>query len=202
MPRAVFLDRDGVLNPLVRRGPGLFDSPYCLEEFQLFPWVGEALRTIKELGYLTVVTSNQPGVAKGYCTPDFLETLNQKMQAQLEPFDVQLDAIYYCYHHPEGVVEPYRGVCDCRKPEPGMLRRAAQELGVNLSGSFMVGDSPKDIAAGRAVGCQTILLGWQEHHPPELRKDFSPEPHFMAPNLWEAVAYIQYLGGNNGYLYR
>ncbi len=75
MSKAVFLDRDGVLNPLVRRPPDRFDSPYCLEEFELFPWAGKAVRAINELGYLTIVTSNQPGVALGYCTPDFLEAL-------------------------------------------------------------------------------------------------------------------------------
>ena len=204
MHKAVFLDRDGVLNRMVRRCHG-FDSPYSLDEFELFPWVPEAVGAIKDMGYLAIVTSNQPGVAKGFCTPQFLERLNDEMQSHLEPLGVQFDRIYYCYHHPEGVVEPYAGPCDCRKPAPGMLQRAAEELEVDLSSSFMVGDSPKDVAAGRAAGCRTIFLGWQEHHSEDLKKGFSPEPHVMVPDLLQAVRHIQLAtgrGGSNGNLHR
>jgi len=126
MSRAVFLDRDGVINAtLWNSTEEKWDSPYTLEDFQLLPGTAQAIRSMNELGYLTVVISNQPGVAKGKCSPQFLDALDRKMLLDLAREDARLDAIYYCLHHPDAQVESLRVACGCRKPKPDLLLRAA-----------------------------------------------------------------------------
>jgi D-glycero-D-manno-heptose 1,7-bisphosphate phosphatase len=159
MKRAVFLDRDGTINAMVYNPEfGLVDSPQNPDEFRLLPGVGEAIRTIHEAGFLAVVVSNQPGIAKGKCTPAVLEAITEKMRQGLAVGGAQLDAVYYCLHHPEAALPDYRAVCDCRKPRPGLLLRAAQELGIDLSASFLVGDGITDLLAGMEAGVTSLFL--------------------------------------------
>ena len=127
--RAVFLDRDGVINRMVYNSEfGLVDSPQNPEEFKLLPGVGEAIRLVNETGFLVVVVSNQPGVAKAKFTLDILEAMTQKMHDELAQAGAHLDGVYYCLHHPQAVVGSYRTTCTCRKPAPGLLIQAAEEL--------------------------------------------------------------------------
>lgn len=157
--RAVFLDRDGVLNALVYRPEeDVWESPHCPEEFRLLPGAAQAVGLIKEMAFLAIIVSNQPGVAKGKCTIEFLDWVDHRLQQELAREGTSLDAIYYCYHHPHGTVEPYSRICDCRKPKPGLLLRAAQEYDVDLRGSYLVGDRMVDLEAGQAAGCKTILV--------------------------------------------
>jgi len=180
--RAVFLDRDGVINAaLYNPVEGKLDSPYRLEEFRLLPGAAQAIRHTNSLGFLAIVVSNQPGVAKGKCDFAFLETLEQRLRWELAREGAYLDAIYYCLHHPQAQVESLRLLCDCRKPQPGLLLQAARELNIALSGSYMVGDSPTDVAAGRAAGCRTILLSDAVN---------GQRPHFVAVDLAAAVQVI------------
>lgn len=189
MNRAVFLDRDGVLNPLVYRPEeGIWDSPYSLEEFQLATGTAEAIRLLKELGFLAVVVSNQPGVAKGKCGPEFLELLNQRMREELAREGAFLDGIYYCPHHPDGVVRPYVGVCECRKPKPGLLLRAARDHGLDLVSSYLVGDRLVDVEAGRAAGCKTIMV---QDSPVAQQSDVSSQPMYRVSDLMAAARLIQ-----------
>jgi D-glycero-D-manno-heptose 1,7-bisphosphate phosphatase len=186
MNRAVFLDRDGVINAaLCNPVEGKPESPYRLEDFRLLPAAAQAIRRVNSLGFLAVVVSNQPGVAKGKCDFAFLEALDHRLRWELARHGAHLDAIYYCLHHPEAQVESLRLSCDCRKPQPGLLLRAARELGIDLSRSYMVGDLPTDVAAGRAAGCRTILLNGA-HDPPVD----GPRPHFVAVDLPTAVRII------------
>lgn len=158
--RAVFLDRDGVLNRLVwRRDEEIWDSPYRLDEFELLPGVPEAVRAIRALGFLVVVVSNQPGAAKGKCGRMQLDLLFGELRRQLRFGGADVDAIYYCPHHPDAVVECLRFACNCRKPKPGLLHIAASDLDIDLGASYLVGDSDKDIAAALAAGCWPILVG-------------------------------------------
>jgi D-glycero-D-manno-heptose 1,7-bisphosphate phosphatase len=113
---------------------------------------------VKELGFLTVVISNQPGIAKGKFTPALLDRMTEKMLNELAAAGAQIDAVYYCYHHPEGVIKEYQVNCDCRKPKPGLLIRAAADLKIDLGSSYMVGDGITDMQAGLAAGTKTILL--------------------------------------------
>ena len=188
--RAVFLDRDGVVNAMVEQDDDIFDSPYNCAEFELLPGSGEGIRIINELGLLAIIISNQPGVAKGKCTSQVLEAITEKMLAELAMRGAYIDPdkIYYCMHHHEGVIDEYRVVCDCRKPKPGLLLRAAQDFGIRLEESYMLGDSLKDIQAGQAAGCKTIFL---HHNSSKLETQFDQKPDLNAADLLEAVREIQ-----------
>ena len=147
MRRAVFLDRDGVLNRMVTRADGTAGSPRLASDFALLPGAAEAVRALRRAGLATVVVTNQPDLARKKM--DWREL--EHMHALLRRW-VRLDAILTCTHDD-------RDLCACRKPRPGMLTRASRALGLSLDRSFVIGDSLKDIAAGRAAGCRTILVG-------------------------------------------
>ena len=144
--KAVFLDRDGVLNQAVVRG-GKPYPPQCLEELVIFPDAGAALDALRRGGYLLVVTTNQPDIARGTTTREQVARINQHLQDRLP-----LDAIEVCEHDDADK-------CACRKPKSGLLTRAAERDGIALTRSFMVGDRWRDIEAGRRAGCRTVLIG-------------------------------------------
>lgn len=154
--RAIFLDRDGTLNKYV----GFLRD---IEELELLPGVAEAIHCIDRSGYLAIVATNQPVIARGEVTPEQLEAIHNKLETLLGAEGAYLDGIYYCPHHPhkgyEGEVPELKIECDCRKPKPGLLLRAAEELNIDLAWSWMVGDGEADILAGKAAGCRTALIG-------------------------------------------
>lgn len=156
LQKAVFLDRDGTINRYI--------GFLCKEdEFELLPGVAEAIGKINASGYLAVVVTNQPVIARGEVTVSELHNIHNKMETLLGYKGVFVDAIYYCPHHPhrgyEGEVPELKIECECRKPKPGMLLQAAQDLNIDLSASWMVGDGENDIKAGLAAGCKTALIG-------------------------------------------
>ncbi len=156
---AVFLDRDGVLNelivdPLTGRG----ESPLAVEEVRLRPGAAAAAAELSAAGYALVCVSNQPAAAKGTVSLAGLIAVHERVLELLAREGVTLDASYLCPHHPDGVFDGLAGACACRKPAPGMLLAAASTLGLDLSSSWMVGDTNADIAAGMAAGCRTVLL--------------------------------------------
>ena len=158
MRRAVFLDRDGVLTRLVRRG-GLRVSPRTLRKFAVLPAARPAVRALRRAGWLVIVVTNQPDVARGTLAPTTLERMHRRLRRA-----VPVDAIYACPH------DDADG-CDCRKPKAGLLHQASRKWSIGLRKSFLVGDCWKDIAAGRAAGCTTILVGDAEC-PPDVRANF------------------------------
>ena len=193
MKRAVFLDRDGVINAMVYNAEfGLVDSPANPREFRLLPDVPDAVRLINQLGYLAVVISNQPGIAKGKFTPALLEAMTHQMRSDLAAQGARLDAIYYCVHHPEGVIKPYRQVCDCRKPKPGLLLRAAEELGIALDQSYFIGDGISDLQAGQAAGTTNILVysSFKCYICEELNRH-DVQPDHTVNNLYDGARWIQ-----------
>lgn len=155
---AVFVDRDGVLNALVRRPGRGWDSPYRLEEVALLDGAAAGLARLRAAGYAAVLVSNQPGHAKGYCTPGDLEAVHAAIVDRLRETGITLDGVYYCYHHPEAVVAPLRFACDCRKPAAGLLRRAADELDLSMERSYLIGDRTVDLEAARRAGCASVLV--------------------------------------------
>jgi len=165
---AVFLDRDGVLTvPEFRDGRSF--APRRLEDFRLYDAAAAALTTLKNAGFRLAVVTNQPDVGHGLVARDIVEEMHRRMVAYLP-----LDRIEVCYHRQgDG--------CDCRKPKPGMLRRAAAELGIAPAKSFMVGDRGSDVAAGRAFGCATIFidLGYRDENP--------QSPDFTVASIAEAA---------------
>ena len=154
--KAVFLDRDGTINRYV----GFLKE---ISEFELLPGVSEAIRRINESGYLAIVATNQPVVARGEVTEAGLREIHNKMETLLGRDGAYIDAIYCCPHHPdrgfEGEVPGLKIDCDCRKPRPGLLLHAAEDYNIDLSESWMVGDGENDVKAGKAAGCRTALIG-------------------------------------------
>lgn len=154
--RAIFLDRDGTINRYV----GFLRDP---DDFALLPDVAEAVKRINESGYLAIVVTNQPVIARGEVTREGLEVIHEKMETLLGEEGAYLDAVYYCPHHPdkgfEGEVPEFKIDCDCRKPKPGLLLRAAQDYHIDLSRSWMIGDGENDVLAGIAAGCHTARIG-------------------------------------------
>ncbi len=153
--KAVFLDRDGTINKYV----GFLRN---IEDFELIDGVAAAIRKINESGYLAIVVTNQPVIARGEVSFDELEEIHNKMETLLGIEGAYLDAIYYCPHHPhkgyEGERSELKIECDCRKPKPGMLFKAAEDFNIDLSQSWMIGDGENDIKAGINAGCKTVLL--------------------------------------------
>ncbi len=187
---AVFLDRDGTLNEILYDAEGREESPFTPEKLVLLPGAGELTRKVREAGYLAVLITNQPGVAKEKVTIAGLELLHERLLDLLAEDGGGLDQIYYCPHHPIGVPGSTSGfvqVCDCRKPAPGMLLKAAQEMGIDLSRSWMIGDRFLDIKAGHAAGCKTILL---RRPVPEPFTGDPPQPTVFAGNLHDALRAI------------
>lgn len=142
---AVFLDRDGVINRAIMRN-GKPTPPASLEELEILPGVPEALRTFQSAGWLRIVVTNQPDVVRGTQTRQAVEAINAALLAALP-----LDDILVCYHDDQDQ-------CDCRKPQPGLLIRAAAKYNIDLASSFMIGDRWKDVEAGRRAGCRTVLI--------------------------------------------
>lgn len=158
--KAIFLDRDGTINKYVgflRRA----------EEFALLPGAAEAVRKINASGYLCIVVTNQPVIARGEVTVEGLAEIHNKMETLLGHEGAYIDGLYYCPHHPhsgyEGEVKELKCDCDCRKPKPGMLLRAAEDFNIDLQQSWIVGDGENDIKAGMAAGCRTVLIGSGEY---------------------------------------
>ncbi len=158
--RAVFLDRDGTINRYV----GFLRN---IDDFVLVDGAAEAIRRINNSGYLAIVVTNQPVIARGEVTEAQLRRIHDKMESLLGKEGAYLDAVYYCPHHPdkgfEGEVPELKINCKCRKPKPGMLLDAASEFNIDLSRSWMVGDSRNDILAGKAAGCRTALIGSEDY---------------------------------------
>lgn len=158
--KAVFLDRDGVVNELVYHpDEGIVDSPFTVPQFRLLPGIGEAIEMLRGMGYCVVLASNQPGIAKGHMTRETFDKISARMRDELDGQGCRLDGEYYCFHHPEARFEQLRASCECRKPKPGLLIQAARELDIDLSRSWMVGDGLTDVQAGKKAGCRTILMG-------------------------------------------
>lgn len=158
--KAVFLDRDGTINRYV----GFLRD---IDDFELLPGVAEAVKLINASGYLAIVVTNQPVIARGEVTVPQLQEIHNKMETLLGAEGAYLDAIYYCPHHPhkgyEGEVPELKIDCDCRKPKPGMLLKAAEEFNIDLSQSWMIGDGENDIKAGKVAGCKTALIGTDDY---------------------------------------
>lgn len=183
--KAVFLDRDGVINKYV----GFLRN---IDDFELLDGVSKAIRKINESGYLAIVVTNQPVIARGEVSFAELTEIHNKMETLLGEDGAYLDAIYFCPHHPDkgfdGEIPELKFDCDCRKPKPGMLIKAAKEFNIDLTKSWMVGDSDSDIMAGKNAGCSTVLIG-------------ESAENMCASNLLEAVDYIigrkDYRNGSN-----
>jgi D-glycero-D-manno-heptose 1,7-bisphosphate phosphatase len=178
--RAIFLDRDGTLVH-ARHYPS---QP---GELVLYEGIGPGLRRLQAAGFQLVVITNQAGVARGYFTEESVRRMNQYLCEELSRLSVHVDGVYYCPHHVNGIVPELAVECDCRKPRPGMILKAAAELDLDLPGSWFVGDILDDVEAGNRAGCRTVLidLGTESPSPVPLRR-----PHLVARDTVHALAMI------------
>ena len=180
--KAVFFDRDDTLI----NDPGYIQRP---EQVFLLPGAAEALIQLKKMGYLIVVVTNQSGVARGLITEEQLERIHQRLKKLFAAEGAEIDAIYYCPYHPEGTVKDFSIESNLRKPNAGMFFQAEQDLDIDLEQSWMIGDSYRDIKAGKAAGCHTILVDVPGKIREKTKDD--PEPDRKAVNLREAVNIIR-----------
>lgn len=152
--KAIFLDRDGTINKMV----GFITRP---EQFELIPGAAEAIKKMNKAGYLVIVVTNQPVIARGECSFEELQTIHDKMETELGKEGAFVDAIYVCPHHTDkgfdGERAEYKCNCDCRKPKPGLLLQAAKDFNIDLSESYMIGDSERDVEAGKNAGVKESL---------------------------------------------
>jgi D-glycero-D-manno-heptose 1,7-bisphosphate phosphatase len=164
MDRAIFLDRDGVLNPNVFNPlTGCWESPHRPADFRLKHGVVEALKRLQDAGYSLFVVSNQPSYAKGKTSLENILSIAGKLREELSEAGIYVARYYYCFHHPDGVVPGFSGPCVCRKPSPYFLKEAEREFALDLRTSWMVGDRASDIACGRQANVQPILV--RPDHP-------------------------------------
>jgi D-glycero-D-manno-heptose 1,7-bisphosphate phosphatase len=185
MNRAVFIDRDGTISEEV----GYINHT---SRFRLFPYSAAALKQLHENGYLAIVITNQAGVARGYFSEAMVQNIHKRMIDELATSGARLDAIYYCAHHPTVGDAPYRLDCDCRKPKPGLLLRAARDLEIDLANSWMVGDRHSDVelAANAGVKSALVLSGYGRGEWEHQRDNWTIQPDLVAEDLLEAVSLI------------
>ena len=176
------MDRDGCLTEEV----GYVNHP---SRIRLLPRTMEAVRRLNQAGIAAVMVTNQAGVARGYFSEDILHETNARMRRELEAGGARLDGLYVCMHHPREGAPPYRADCDCRKPRPGLLTRAAAEIGLDLGASVMVGDKFSDVAAGHAAGAAGVLVltGYGRGEWEHRRHSQAVKPDHVAEDLLDAV---------------
>jgi len=182
MTRAVFLDRDGVINKLIfNPSSGEHESPLTANDMQIYPYVLKSLKLLQDNGYILCLVSNQPNYAKGKATMKMLNDIHDKMHSLFISNEIFFQEYCYCFHHPE-----HTGKCACRKPSPYFLLRAARKHEIDMKNSWMVGDQDTDIYCGISGGVQTILIDNKD----SINKRGKSNPDYIANNLREAVNII------------
>ena len=177
-PAAIFMDRDGTVSEEL-------GYMYHAGLFRPFPWTAEAIRKINDSGMKAILTTNQSGIARGYFKEEMVHQVHVVLHAELQRREARLDAIYYCPHAPEEN-------CECRKPKPGMILRAAKELDLDLSRSFMIGDRYLDVQSAHSAGVRSVLVrsGDGAEELAKYAGQAVPQPHHVAENLLRAVEAI------------
>jgi D-glycero-D-manno-heptose 1,7-bisphosphate phosphatase len=179
--KAVFLDRDGTIN--IDRG-----FIHRAEEFDFVEGAERLIRTLNDAGFLVVVVTNQSGVARGFYSEDDVMKLHAFIEDELQKAGAHIDRFYFCPHHPEAPLLQYKTDCACRKPKPGMVLRALDDLGIDPKKSYMVGDSARDICAGKRAGLTSIRISGDAD--PLDTTSCEEKPDLVVKSLEEAVSYI------------
>jgi D-glycero-D-manno-heptose 1,7-bisphosphate phosphatase len=177
--KAVFLDRDGVITQ---------DPPhyaYRTDQLRLIPYSAEGIKLLNKNNFKVIVVSNQSGIARGYYSEKDTNLYNKSLKKELKKKDANIDAFYYCPHHPEAKIKKYRIKCNCRKPRPGMIKKASNDFNIDLSKSFLIGDRLSDILAGKKAGCKTIHVLTGVGQDQSLK--YKIDADYTTENLNEAV---------------
>ena len=180
---AVFIDRDGTISEEV----GYINHP---SRFRVFPYAAEAIRMLNDNGWLAIVITNQAGVARGYFSEEMISSVHDQLKREL--VGAELDAIYYCAHHPSVGEPPYRVDCDCRKPKTGLIDRAARDFEIDLGASWVIGDRYSDVELARNAGLHSafVLSGYGRGEWEYKKQAWKVEPDLVCENLLEAVKAI------------
>jgi len=183
MKRAVFLDRDGTI---------IEDDGYISDvaRIHVFPWSAKAITRLREAGFLIVVVTNQAGVARGYFDEAFIAEAHRHLDALLAAQGATIDAYYYCPHHADGIVAAYTRACDCRKPAPGMIVKAAADLDIDVGGSFVVGDKWLDVELAQRAGATGVLVRTGYGQSAEAERPARIHPVAVVDTLLEAASWI------------
>ena len=179
---AAFIDRDGTISEEI----GYVNHP---SRFRLFEYSSEAIRKLKDAGWLAIVVTNQAGVARGYFSEDVITEVHNRLNKELAQQNARLDAIYYCAHHPSVGEPPYRLDCDCRKPKAGLIKRASADFDIDLRTSWMIGDRYSDIELAHNAGLRSafVLSGYGRGEWEYQRSSWKLQPDLVSENLLEAV---------------
>ena len=185
MKKALFIDRDGTISEEI----GYVNH---VSRYRVFPYAAEAIRLLNEAGWLAILVTNQAGVARGYFTEDLIGEVHAVLRAELARGGARLDAIYYCPHHPATGAPPYRRDCDCRKPKPGLIDRAAREYDIDLTASWMVGDRYSDVQLAHNAGLRGafVLSGYGRGEWEYQRHQWPVPPDLVAQDLLATVKKI------------
>ena len=183
--RAVFIDRDGTLSEEV----GYVNHP---TRFRLFPYSAEAIKLLHDNDWLAIVITNQAGVARGYFSEEMIQEVHALMSAELRAAGTDVDAVYYCAHHPSVGEMPYRQDCDCRKPKPGLIHRAQKELNIDLPNSWMIGDRYSDVELAHNAGTRSalVLTGYGRGEWEHQRHLWLHQPDVVGETLLQAVEHL------------
>lgn len=183
--RAVFFDRDGTLNEEV----GYVDA---LSRFRLYPFAASAVRRINQAGMLAVVLTNQSGVGRGMFPEELVASVHERLRSEMQHAGAQLDAIYYCPHHPAAELAQYRVECACRKPSTGMMQQAAAQFSIRLEESFVIGDRYLDIEMAHRAGARGVLVrtGFGQGEWEMFHSNGAIQPDHVADNVYEAVQWV------------
>ncbi|MCG6878410.1 MAG: HAD family hydrolase [Deltaproteobacteria bacterium] len=182
---AVFMDRDGTVNEQM----GYINHP---DRFVLLPGVGKAIHLLNEAGFLTIIVTNQSGVARGYFPVDLVYQVHEKMKRLIKKDGATLDGIYFCPHYPQGKVSPYGTPCDCRKPGIGLIREAEASFDIDMDNSWVIGDRSTDIKMAHRAGLKGILVktGYGRGDLKYVFPEFPFQPSHVAEDLLDAVKWI------------
>lgn len=181
---AVFLDRDGVITEKIKS-----DAPQKVSDLKIIPEIIPVINKLQERGYKIIVTSNQPDVALGNISEEIKEKLKKHFEELLKKNKLAVDGIYYCFHHTKGVIKKYTKDCSCHKPKPGMLLKAAKDLSLDLTKSYIIGDRASDIVAGSKVGVTTILFDPEDNQEKYLTLH-NIKPDFTIKSVADALKII------------
>ena len=183
--KAIFIDRDGTLSEEV----GYVNH---VSRFRLFPFAVDAIRLVNRSPFLAVLVTNQAGVARGYFAESMIHAVHDEVRRAMDAGGARLDGVYFCPHHPTAGDAPYRQDCDCRKPKPGLLHRAAADLGIDLAGSYMIGDRVGDLQLAWSVGATGVLVrtGYGRGELEHQASAWPRPPDLVAEHLLEAVVGI------------
>lgn len=187
MNKAIFFDRDGVINELIfNHKTNEYESPHELKDLKIIQGAFEVIKTFYDNGYFIFIISNQPSFAKGKTTLENIKEIQEKLKNKLEASDIIIKEYYYCYHHPKGIVPEYSGECDCRKPKPFFIQKAEKDYNIDLTQSWIIGDQDSDIECGNNAGVKTILILNEHSHS----KRGKSSPNHSITNLSESINLI------------